>query len=451
VRNVHVVWFIVVYTISSFGAEPKSCGSYLSRVNRAVVSLGKGTLKKIGDRIAPPRDPRFINADEYNRLRGKKIGTYFRKGNLTPEATKKFLEDFGKVAFNFDRMHLGKKSKLNKGAEAEDAVVSAVDMLLRNGFAKANEHTTLEGLLLSENFERAKPKDFPAPTVISEVLRYGWGFVKIPGVAGKKAGEILWDYTKWGFRNAITASLIGTVVANFFDPVGNSVTRFTNERLGWLRVKISMGLTNFEDFLTAKKNLDEANDKLAKVNYQYQIKEISHDEAVKLWKQLNETFLQYRKEMYSVMKDDIAAGRSYYRDGNINYPLLFVNNCMTANNEMMNHEQLILGYEEKKREVGLTPEEEARLKYHRDEIPVSKQRLAAVLVAWKVHEIIYPEFSRGSFMKEHPEAIPALKTYESFSKNFRMEDYAVEFEREMRRQLGEIGFVINQLEKEKTP
>jgi hypothetical protein len=469
VRRVPILLVLALSGLNSLAAPylPGSCGSTLARVDKAFASMGKDAgklgrraIQPVLDYIAPPLDPKLLNFEEYAKLAETPIGNYFPEGTVTPEGTKKFLEDFEKVAYSFQRMNLETKGKLRKGQEAVKEISSGIDFLLRNGFAEGgNKHTTLEQLLMRENRARDIPKDLVAKTVAGQLGHLAWEFVKLPGRAGKTGAMLTWDYTKWGFRNVISTSLLMAILSNFIAPPSETLNRLVNENFGFIRLKISLALTYLEDairgryeklkeLIRIKSKIEETNKKLAEVNTLYQIKEISHDDAVKMWDQLFKTFLEYRKEMYAVMKDDVSAGRSYFRDGVINYPLLFVNSAMTANNELMNHEQLILLYQGKKRDVGLSPEEERRLQYHEEELPKSKQRLTTTLVAWKVHEIIYPEFSRASFMKSNPEAIPLFNAYDKFTKNFRMEDYAIEFEREMREQLAEISIPLKEIEKQ---
>lgn len=453
-----IIVFLFLFSVSALPAQKQLPVKQLHPKRQSLFHTCKNTLAQVGadlsKRMPWAPDPKRITSEEYARIRENKVSAYFPNGEITPENGENFLGDFRKLSDNFAVMHL-KKGTTRKGKEVAEEIEKMHALLLRSGFLKEHGDKTLETLYLNENFLRGKPPN-PRPLTLGSATLLTLGFpFKMAWWGSKAFGVYMFDGFKFGLKTAIGGTLAAAVVYTTIDPVRSAVDNFANQNLRGVQVTVATAVSQVETLftnsvshakkaisqkMTAKEKMEKLTDDLSEINRKYAMKEMEYGEAVKLWEQIIPTLLNYRAEMSSVIPDNIASGRVYYRDANISYPLLFVDSMMTANSELMNHKQLVLLYEAKKRELGsLSEEDEKTLQYHRNELPKSKQRMGAALCAWKVHAILYPEFNRANFMEERPETLPLMRSLSVFEENFRMQDYASEFESEMRRQLKQLG------------
>lgn len=394
-------------------------------------------------------DESRITPDEYEKLRNRKVGEYFSKGKVTKEKVDKFYEDFEKVANNFGRMQLGDamffKKKLPKEKERAEHWTAVRDDVMKYGFVAREKDKTLEQLLMDQHFEHSRPEE--KPLLSEQIKKFAKEAPWLPLVATKKSAFFILGESKWAFRTAVLGGTLSVMLALFTDPINNNIATFMNDHFGHVGTQMQLW---FSDLRAARQKLArmvEVKDQMKEVDRLYQMNEMSEADAMAAWRKLEETFLRYAQEMNSVVPNNVASGRSYFRDGNIMNPLAFVTAASSVQSEILGYEAAVRDFERTERMEGLlSPDQKEKLETSRARLALAKKRMGGVLAAVKVHEMIYPELTRSKFQKEKS-ANEFFQGYKVLMGAMHLEDYSSAYVDEMDAVLKQFSITLNHLDK----
>jgi hypothetical protein len=432
------------------------CGAGLRSVGRGTVALVKAPYHGANWIANIPRrraDREAQNAHKYDEVARRNLTEYFKDAAAPTDAEiKTFLEDFSYVYENFATIHLPSRTTARAQKHFEDLWQQVGPELVREpSFITRNANKSLESLFLERHFEATRTEAAKRDAQIRDLRHYAWRVVGLPYFGLVKVGGMLLGESKWTGR-LILATILGTAFANIHEPITANLSTFVNQHLGWVGVQLQMGITRLTADLERAREVHEqmqvTHQEMDSATQKYRIRELSKDQAIKLWENLDETFLNYSKEMRSVIPDNIATGRAYYKDGNFTNPIAFVTAAATINIEKMEHESVVrtLKLKESLTKQPLSLAESAELEFHSKQIEVSKKRLGTVVAMWRVYEIIYPELTRAAFMKAGMDGHQIRASYEVYRQGLDFEAYAQEYTEQMKTALLALGMEIQQID-----
>jgi len=448
--GVFLFGLIAVYSTSALGTQNSLWGR--CRELFLVIGARGGELKHNSyewtkDKI---NDPRRISPKEYEYLRSRKVSDYFKDGEeITQEAVDNFYKDFDKVAANFGRMQLGDSfyftKRLPKEKEREEHWKIIRDEVMKYGFVQVKKDTTLEQLLLDQHFEQSRPPE--KKPIRLRLKQFGYEAPWIPVLVAKKSAVFILGESKWAFRTAVLGSTLSVMLGLFTNPINDNIAIFMNDNFGHIGTRMQLWFADTAKARDALNQMVAIKDEMKAVDRRYQMNEISEGEAKKIWRKLEETFLRYVQEMNSVVPDNVARGRVYFRDGNIINPLTFVTATSSVQAEILAHESAIRDYERIERtEGGLNAEQREKLKTEKIRLEISQRRMGAVLASIRVHEMIYPEFTRNKFQKEKS-TNDFFQSYKVLLGGMHLEDYSRAYLEQMESVLKDLGVQLNRFEK----
>lgn len=407
------------------------------------LSICKDGLAAIGAKINPLpyvrarfARPEPLTADQYRALAQKTVGEYFPNG-VTPENTQAFLDDLATLADNFERIHL-RKGQLRHGPETRDKIIESVGFMLRQGTPDSISEKTLQELFLAEHLANSEEDLKKKPPVWD---RYKRSFARAPVALGTVLLAVVWGQMQWNMKNIMyeTTDFVNT-------PIRTNISRYTNDNLGWIGVKMQMGLTQIQQALDVRNKMIAATDQMdqaaAKMQAakKFQVDGVSLEEAKKMWLDAEQAFLEYRKELNSVLPDNVAMGRSYWNQAIVANPLTFVTALNTAKEQITTHEDRISNLSHRLAKDGSLSSEDARLLANsRVELEIAKRQMGTMLSLLKVYQTFYPEHSRPSWSGDPTQTNPYMTKYNAIMEGLGIEYYSAQYVAELREQMNALG------------
>ena len=409
------------------------CFVVISKKDRRLEPLGKSNLELRGQKDL---DLLRVSPSEYEQLRKNTVGSYFPNGEASKENIDKFYADMDKVIHNIQRMQGIRLPKAGRG-QTPVGCRPGHSCPQWNGGSAARQDTRI---IPARRTLCAQPAARPLGRG-RRLYSSGVNTTLFPYHAAKWLGKFSLDQLEFGFKVGVIATIVGATFSIVTNPINNSITRYMNDKWGWLGVKLQMKLSDWQRASELKEQLEAQKNRLVDINRKYRMHGMSEEDAMKLWTQTEEVALLYAKELSSVVPDNIKNGRSFYWEGNVNKPLSFITAAAGVNVEKMTHEAAVREFERRGQQRKLTADEEKQLEFHRKQIAVSRSRMGSILAMWRVTEIMYPEYTRASFM-EDPNGPALLRSYDTLMKGLHLDDYADEYIKEFERQLDGLGITL---------
>lgn len=263
-------------------------------------------------------------------------------------------------------------------------------------------------------------------------------------VGGAGAG-IVASQVSWNFKNIMyeTTDFVNT-------PIRTNISRLTNEKLGGIGVMMQMSITQMQQAVEAHRKMvataeemDEQAQKLAS-GKKFAVDGMNLDEVKSAWLEGEEAFLEYRKELNSVLPDNVALGRSYFANANILTPLSFSTAISAAKTEVTLVEDRISNLEFRmKKEGQLSESDQQLLKAAYADLELNKRKMGTTLALVRVYQLFYPEHARPSWSDNPKKGNPFMNQYGEILDGLGFEYYAQEYNRELKEQLSALGLQIS--------
>ncbi len=377
-----------------------------------------------------------MTSEQYQALAGKNITTYFEDG-VTPEAGEQLKNDLLSVADNFARMHLS-SGKLRRVDQVKNELVQIVDYLVSQKDVRSIGDKTLESLFLEYLRNVSSPDLAKGPSWIKWSTQK---LVRAPVTIATGALAIVMSQAAWNMKNIMyeTTDFVNT-------PIRTNVSRYTNTNLGWIGVRMQMGLTQIQQSIEIKgkmalevDKMDAASVKLAAAK-KFQIEGASVEEAKKMWLNAEQAFLEYRNELNSILPDNVAVGRSYWNTAMVNIPLTFTTALNTSKSQITAFEDRISNLSHRKKVDSILSEEDEKLLADSYvDLEMAKRQMGTMLSLLKVYQAFYPEHSRPTWTGDPKQKNPYMTGYASIMDGLGIEYYSTQYVQELRQQVTAMG------------